>query len=282
MRFASLADRLVLISADGKALDVDHASHGLFGPDPQAVFDAWDDFDAWARTAPLERAEPFDLADLRAPVPRPRQLFAVGINYGAHANEVSQTIVDVPSVFTKFVTCLTGPYADVPHPGGSLDWEAELVVVVARGGHRIPVEQAWGHVAGLTVGQDFSEREIQHAGDLPQFSLGKSYPGFGPMGPWVVTPDELDNPRDLRLETRVNGEVMQSASTLDMVRPVDALIAKLSEITPLLPGDVVFSGTPAGTGIGLSPSRYLDVGDVVATSISGIGSMSNTIVASRR
>jgi 2-keto-4-pentenoate hydratase/2-oxohepta-3-ene-1,7-dioic acid hydratase in catechol pathway len=109
--------------------------------------------------------------------------------------------------------------------------------------------------------------------------LGKSYPGFGPVGPWIVTPDEFSDRRDLHLETRVNGEVMQSASTLGMVRPVDALISRLSEITPLLAGDIVFSGTPAGIGMTRTPSRFLSIGDVVETTISGIGTLRNEVVA---
>lgn len=279
MRYANLSGRLVLIGPGDVALDVEQASGGEFGSEPQAIYERWDAFLSWARTAKFETARPFDMKSLDAPVPAPPQLFAVGLNYRDHASEVGQEANDVPSIFTKFLSSITGPYAEVPHPGyGSVDWEVELVVVIGREARRVDARDAWSCVAGLTAGQDISEREIQHAGLMPQFSLGKSFPGFAPMGPWVVTPDELADPDDLELECTLNGEQVQRARTSQMILPVGALISRLSHVLTLLPGDVIFTGTPAGVGLGRTPPRYLSVGDELVTTISGIGELRNRIV----
>lgn len=277
MRLANLAGRLVLTTGD-RALDVERASSGLFSSDPQAVYSRWDEFRSWAAGASLEGAEPFDAADLGSPAPRPPQLFAVGLNYRDHAEEVGLE-VELPVVFTKYASSITGPYADIPHPGGDVDWEVEMVAVIGRGGHRIAEEDAWQHVAGVTIGQDISERITQHLGPVPQFSLGKSFPHFAPMGPVLVTPDELADPDDLALECLVNGEVMQSSRTSAMISSVRRLIAQLSGITTLLPGDVIFTGTPSGVGLGMTPPRFLEVGDEVVTRIDGIGELRNRLVA---
>ncbi|TXN27477.1 fumarylacetoacetate hydrolase family protein, partial [Lacisediminihabitans profunda] len=166
---------------------------GRFSSDPQAIYGEWDEFTTWARTADLTAGVPFDHHDLLAPVPRPRQIFAVGLNYQEHASEVGLVASKVPIVFTKFVSSITGPRADVPHPGGDVDWEGELVVVIGKTARNVSESDAWEHVAGLTVGQDISERITQHEGATPQFSLGKSFPGCSPMGPWRVTPDEVSD-----------------------------------------------------------------------------------------
>jgi 2-keto-4-pentenoate hydratase/2-oxohepta-3-ene-1,7-dioic acid hydratase in catechol pathway len=280
MRYASLSGRVVLVGPDGRtALDVEQASDGLFTSSPQAIYEAWEDFAKWAASADLDQAGPFDPEQLRAPVPAPRQLFAVGLNYGSHASEVGLNPDGVPPIFTKFVSSITGPYAQVAHPGGSVDWEVELVVVIAREARRVPADHAWSHVAGLTVGQDISERELQHVGTMPQFSLGKSYPGFAPMGPWVVTQDEFPDPDDLELACWVNGELVQRARTSEMIMSVPQLIARLSHIVTLLPGDVIYTGTPAGVGLGRTPPRFLAVGDELTTRITGIGELRTVMVA---
>ncbi len=276
MRYGSLSDRLTLFQAD-RALDVERHSSGAFSSDPQAVYDCWEEFMAWARTVDFAAAEPYDNYQLCAPVPCPRQLLAVGLNY-VHPTYDPQTPASALPVFTKFVSSITGPYADVPHPGGHSDWEVELVVVIGRGGHRISRDDAWSHVAGLTACQDLSERILQKAGTLPQFNLGKSYAGFLPMGPWVVTPDELDNPDDLFVETRVNGQAYQSARTSDMIMSVPALIEYLSKVVTLLPGDIILTGTPVGVGEHQTPEVFLEVGDVIDTTIEGIGQMRNTMI----
>jgi 2-keto-4-pentenoate hydratase/2-oxohepta-3-ene-1,7-dioic acid hydratase in catechol pathway len=211
----------------------------------------------------------------------PRQLFAVGLNYRSHASEVGQESNEVPPVFTKFVSSITGPSASVVHPGGSVDWEVELVVVMGREARKVGVDDAWSYVAGLTVGQDISERETQHVGTLPQFSLGKSFPGFTPMGPWVVTPDELPDKDDLELACWLNGDLVQQARTSEMILSVSQLIARLSQIVTIYPGDVVFTGTPAGVGMGRTPPRFLAAGDELLSRIPGIGELRTSIVSAQ-
>lgn len=277
MRLANLAGRLVLIDGD-TAVDVETSSNGSFGSDPQSVYERWDDFRAWAASAQLPNGSVFDPEQLGSPAPSPRQLFAIGLNYSDHVAEVGLA-PDVPVVFTKYVSSITGPYADIPHPGGDLDWEVELVVVIGRGGRRIAADDAWDHVAGVTIGQDISERITQHVGATPQFSLGKSFPNFAPMGPVLVTPDEFTDPNDVALETLVNGETVQSSRTSAMISSVGLLIAQLSGITTLLPGDAIFTGTPSGVGLGMQPPRYLNVGDELVTRIEGVGELRNRIVA---
>jgi 2-keto-4-pentenoate hydratase/2-oxohepta-3-ene-1,7-dioic acid hydratase in catechol pathway len=278
MRIANLSDRLVVIDGE-QAIDVERASDGRFSADPQAVFERFGEFREWIDGGSPGGGEAYDVQQLGPPVPRPRQVFAIGLNYRDHADEVGLPVDDVPPVFTKFPSCLAGPHAEVPHPGGDVDWEVELVVAIGRPGQSVALDDAWSHVAGLTVGQDISERVLQHAGTLPQFSLGKSYPGCGPTGPWLVTPDELDDPDDLELGCSVNGEVVQQSSTARLLRSVPQLIARLSAVTPLFAGDLIFTGTPSGVGLGHTPPRFLSVGDEVVTRIAGIGELRNRIVA---
>ena len=160
--------------------------------------------------------------------------------------------------------------------GDSVDWEVELVVVIGRTADAVAEQDAWGYVAGLTVGQFISDRHLQLAAG-GQFSLGQSWRGFGPMGPWVVTPDELDNRDDLALGCSVNGEEMQAARTSDLVFNIAQLIAELSKVLPLWPGDVIFTGTPPGVGIVRKPPRFLQAGDPLETWVEGIGTIRNVI-----
>jgi 2-keto-4-pentenoate hydratase/2-oxohepta-3-ene-1,7-dioic acid hydratase in catechol pathway len=161
-------------------------------------------------------------------------------------------------VFTKFASCLAGPYTEVTLPaGGHTDWEVELVAIIGRTASRVDPAGAWDYVAGLTVGQDLSERVLQLAGTPPQFSLGKSYPGFGPTGPWLVTVDEFEDTGDLALGCSVNGEPVQEGRTSDLIFSVPELIAQVSAVLPLLPGDVIFTGTPSGVGFAMSGHRGL-------------------------
>lgn len=279
MRIANLAGRLVVVTAD-RAVDVQQASGDLFSSDPQAVYDRWEEFRTWAGQADLGGGVPFDSADLGAPAPAPRQLLAIGLNYREHVFEAGfATPEGMPPVFTKFATSITGPVTEVALPeGGHTDWEVELVVVVGRRAYQVSEAEAWSHIAGLTVGQDISERIVQMDGPAPQFSLGKSYPGFAPTGPWLVTPDEFDDPDDLELTCAINGEEVQHGRTRHLIFSVPALIAKLSGVLPLLPGDVIFTGTPAGVGLGRSPQRWLADGDELASSIQGIGELRQRFV----
>ncbi len=278
MRFANLKGRATLITPGG-AVDISKASDGRFGPNPQAIFSQWVAFRAWAAAAPVDAAVPFAETDLACPVPRPTQVFGIGLNYRDHAAEAGLPVPERPAVFTKFPSCLTGPFADVKLPTACVDWEVELVVVIGSEAYRVAPHDGWGYVAGVTVGQDLSERVVQW-GAGGQFSLGKSFPGFGPMGPWVITPDELADPDDLEISCSVNGEVMQKSRTADMVFGVPRLIAELSAILPLLPGDVIFTGTPGGIGGTRQPPQFLQACDVVTSHIEGIGILRNRCVAS--
>lgn len=280
MRIANLAGRLVLITADG-AVDVERASAGRFGPDVQAVYDRWSDFTGWAAMADLSGAEPFAVEELGAPAPAPRQVLAIGLNYSEHAAESGFAVPDAPTVmFTKWASCLTGPVTTVELPaGGNTDWEVELVAVIGKRAWQIGEDEAWDHVAGLTVGQDLSERITQTAGPSPQFSLGKSLPGFGPMGPWLVTADELDDPDDLELGCAIDGETVQKGRTRDLIFSVPAMIAKLSAKLPLLPGDALFTGTPSGVGMGRTPRRFLQPGEELVSYVTGIGELRQRFTA---
>lgn len=276
MRIANVGGRLTLVTSGG-GVDVERASGGRFGADPQAVFTEWDAFRAWAATAkgtPAAIAE----ADLGPPSPRPAQVFGIGLNYAAHAAEANLPVPDRLPVFTKFPTCLAGPRTNVILPSGAVDWEVELVVVIGRRAHKVAEAAAWDHVAGLAVGQDVSERVVQWSGG-GQFSMGKSFPTFGPFGPHLVTPDEVAKRDDLAIRCWVNDELMQESRTSDMIFSVARIIEGLSAVLPLLPGDVIFTGTPSGIGASRKPPRFLQPGDVVRSEIEGLGTLSNRCVA---
>jgi 2-keto-4-pentenoate hydratase/2-oxohepta-3-ene-1,7-dioic acid hydratase in catechol pathway len=279
MRLANLDGRAVLVSARGAALDVATASRGRFGPTLPGIFDDWDEFALWARDQDLSSANtPVDRLRLGSPSPSPRQVFAIGLNYRDHADEAGIAAPDgLPPVFTKFATCITGPDTLVPLPsGGHTDWEVELVVIIGRRAENVMEDEAWGHVAGLSVGQDLSERISQLAGPAPQFSFGKSFPGFGPVGPWLVTPDELADPDDLELGCSIDGEIVQTGRTGSLIYPVAKLISALSRGPVLLPGDIIFTGTPAGVGLGRDPQRWLRPGEVLRSWVEGIGELEQT------
>jgi 2,4-didehydro-3-deoxy-L-rhamnonate hydrolase len=279
VRVGNLAGRLVIVTGAG-AIDVESASGGRFGPEPQAVYDQWAEFAGWAASADDAAAQPYESAQLGAPAPAPRQSFGIGLNYRDHVAESGLTVPDQPSVFTKFPSCITGPHSDVVlPPGGHTDWEVELVAVIGTTARHVSEGAAWSHVAGLTVGQDISERISQLAGSPAQFSLGKSFPGFGPTGPWLVTVDEFANPDDLELGCSVNGDQMQKARTSYLIISVPQLIAKLSAVVTLLPGDIIFTGTPAGVGMGRDPQRWLAPGDEVVSYVEGIGELRQRFVA---
>jgi 2,4-didehydro-3-deoxy-L-rhamnonate hydrolase len=284
MRIANAAGRLVIVTGDpGRELacDVEKASEGRFGADPQAIYDEWAAFTQWAAAASFETGEPVQVEALGSPAPSPRQVFGIGLNYSDHAAESGYAAPAAePPVFTKFASCITGPSGDIElPPGGHVDWEVELVAIIGRRARHVPVERALDYVAGYAVGQDVSERVLQLATTPPQFSMGKSLPGFGPIGPWLVTLNEFTDPGDLALGCAINGETVQSARTSQLIFSVPALIANLSASVWLLPGDVIFTGTPAGVGLGRSPQRWLADGDVLTSHIEGIGEMRHRFVA---
>src|SRR5882757_2773235 len=290
MRLGVIANRLVLVDGSS-AVDIERASKGRFAADPAQLFESFDDWDSladWAGTAEPD-GQRLPLDGLRNPVPAPRQVFGIGANYLDHVEEaaaargltgdVTAMLPKDPMIFTKFRTSLSGPYDPIPLPSGNVDWEVELVVVIGRYGERVAEKNAWDHVAALTVGQDVSERVIQLAGPAPQLSMGKSFPGFAPLGPVLVTPDEFENPDDLELGCSLNGEVVQDGRTSGMIFPVGELIAYLSTITPLLPGDLIFTGTGAGVGLFRKPPVFLKPGDTLVSWVKGIGELRNPVTA---
>jgi len=277
MRLAALSGRAVVLAGDG-AVDIHAASGGQFGPDPMDVLADWDEFVSWAAASPLPAPEAFDTASLGAPAPRPRQVFAVALNYPPHAAEAGYVPPEIPLLFTKFPSSITGPSAPVTLPDGHVDWELELVAVMARDAYRVPAAQGWEAVAGVMAGQDLSERKLQLTGAPPQFSLAKSYPGFGPTGPALVTPDELPDRDDLTLTCTLNGELVQYAHTSEMIFPVPRLVEFITAVCPVYAGDLIFTGTPAGVGNRRVPPRFLGPGDILTGSIECIGTICQTFV----
>ena len=179
----------------------------------------------------------------------------------------------VPMIFTKHTTCLVGPNATIEMRSDHVDYEAELVVVIGNTGKDIQKDKAWDHVAGLCVGQDISDRTVQFSSKPPQFNLGKSFDTFGPMGPYLISPDLLEDKDSLQIECKVNEEIRQKDNTNDLIFNIPSIISYLSEILTLNTGDVIFTGTPGGVGV--MEGKFLKEGDVLRTSIQGIGVLEN-------
>lgn len=272
---ANVDGRAALV-ADGHWYDLETVSGGELGPDPMAALAVPDRLAAL--TADLDEHEPnaaLAPASLGPPVPRPRNVFAIGLNYQAHADEGSMAVPDNPLVFTKFPSCLVGPTTDIELRSDVVDYEGELVVVIGRGGKDIERSAAWDHIVGLTVGQDVSDRAVQFAASPPHFDLGKSFDTFGPIGPVMVSPDSVERDH-LRIVTEVNGEVRQDGATDQLIFDIPTLVSYLSRVTTLATGDLIFTGTPEG--IGAAQGKFLADGDVVTTRIDGIGTLSNRCV----
>lgn len=276
MRLANISGRPALVTPEGSVVDVSAVSGGRISPDIQQCYEQWDQLLALAPELAAQTGIPWDdipPEHIGSPAPRPRQIFAIGLNYAAHAAEAGLATPEDLTVFTKFVTAITGPYMSVTLPPGTVDWEIELVVVISKGGRDIPPDEAWNHIAGITGGQDLSERTLQTSGPAPQYSLAKSFPGFAPMGPVLVTADEFNDPNSIELSCTVNGELLQRGNTNDMVFSVPEIVARLSAVTQLLPGDVIFTGTPPGVGVGRTPQRFLKPGDELVSHVQGAGHM---------
>jgi 2,4-didehydro-3-deoxy-L-rhamnonate hydrolase len=227
VKLANIAGRASLV-IDGSVADVHDVSSGRFGPGPMDVYGEWPSFVEFAASVTSGPA-PLVEADLRCPVPAPRQVFAIGLNYRSHAEESGMVLPSVPATFTKFPASLSGPFDEIEIVGETVDWEVELVVVIGTRADRVDEITAWQHVAGLTIGQDISDRTLQFAAGS-QFSLGKSRRGYGPMGPYLVTVDEVRDPNDLALGCAVDGETVQDARTSDLIFSVPRLIAELSAV----------------------------------------------------
>lgn len=272
MKLANHAGRAALVLDDGIA-DLATVSDGLFGPDVMPLFEQWDQLVEFAAGVDTPTG-PLDETALGNPVPLPRQVFAIGLNYRSHAEESGMQLPSVPATFTKFPSSLSGPFDDIELVGDRVDWEVELVAVVGKHADHVAEADGWAHIAALTVGQDISDRTLQFAA-AAQFSLGKSRRGFGPIGPWLVTLDEFDQPDDLGLGCSIDGEVVQDARTDGLVFTVPKLIAELSSVLPLWPGDVIFTGTPFGVGVSRQPPRFLEPGQLLESWIEGIGTIRN-------
>ena len=228
---------------------------------------------------------PVEVITLRAPLPRPlRSVFCVGRNYHAHAKELAGTVFREtmpqedpwPIVFTKLPECVVGPHDAVRLPGANvsvqIDYESELAVVIGRGGRDIPRSRAMDHVLGYTIVNDVTARDVQMRHQ--QWDLGKSFDTFCPMGPWIVSADELDG-RATRVRGWVNGDLRQDGLTKDMIHDIPTLIETCSRGITLYAGDVIATGTPAGVGMGLKPPQWLKHGDVMRIEIDGIGAIEN-------
>lgn len=240
--------------------------------------------EGWSRAAAaVERAAgtPLDAATLVPPIPSPDKIICIGLNYADHAREGGKDIPREPVVFNKFPTALRkhGDRVVLPRVSENVDYEAELVVVIGRGGRYIPRSEAMAHVAAYCCGNDISARDWQTGKDGGQWLLGKSFDSFAPIGPWLVTADELGDPHHLRIQLRLNGQVMQDSSTSQLIFPVDELVSYVSQVCTLAPGDLIFTGTPPGVGFARRPPVWLKAGDVLEVEIERIGTLRSEVTS---
>lgn len=278
LRYGSAGrERPGLLDADGRIHDLSGHLNDV-GPDALAPARLAALATIDPRTLPLVEGRP----RLGPPVAGIGKIVAVGFNYASHAAEAKAELPKEPLLFTKAVTALTGPDDGVTLPKGSrkTDWEVELAVVIGTRGLYIDETRSFEHVAGYAIMNDVSEREYQLEG-TGQFLKGKSFDTFAPLGPWLVTKDEVPDPQGLKLWTDVNGQRMQDATTADMVFGVRFLVSYISRFMTLMPGDVIATGTPPGVGLGRKPPLYLKAGDTVRMSIEGLGEQNQLVSAFR-
>jgi 2-keto-4-pentenoate hydratase/2-oxohepta-3-ene-1,7-dioic acid hydratase in catechol pathway len=281
MRFVNAAGRAGVL-VDGRVHDLATISGGAISSDPMVVIrEQWDDARAATATGATGGGVAVEDVALGPPVPAPHAVFAVAKNYRAHAEETGSAPSELPGIFTKYPTSINGPFGAVVLPAGrdQNDWEAELAFVVDGAGRHVDAGDAWDHVLGFLCAQDISERYTQFAAG-GQFNMGKSYDTFCPLGPALVTLDELADPTDLRIQCRINGRTTQDARTSELIFDIPALVAFLSSVCTLRAGDVCLTGTPAG--VGMASGTYLRDGDVIETEIEGVGLLRNRCVAERR
>jgi 2-keto-4-pentenoate hydratase/2-oxohepta-3-ene-1,7-dioic acid hydratase in catechol pathway len=216
---------------------------------------------------------------IRAPLSNPPRIFAIGLNYRDHAKESGMEIPTTPVVFFKLATAIIGPGEAIVLPKNSTqpDYEAEFAFVIGKGGFRIPASAWREHVYGYTIVNDVSARDVQFA--TTQWSMSKCFPTFCPLGPAIVTADEIADPHNLDISLSIDGEILQHSNTRELVFKIPELIEHLSSITPLLPGDIISTGTPPGVGLGRNPKRWLKPGETVTVTIEGLGSLTNPVVA---
>jgi 2,4-diketo-3-deoxy-L-fuconate hydrolase len=280
LRFASRNGRAhLVVGADHRLVDLETVSGGKFSSEPIDAFRRWKELRAFAATVPEDSGDICDMHSLDAPSPWPTQVFGIGLNYRSHAEESGLPIPTSPLTFAKYSSSIAHGDADIPLGGSSIDWEVELVVVIADGGRNIAHENAWDHVAGIAVGQDISDRALQFASQPPQFSLGKSRKNYSPFGPWLIDAADVPERDALHMTCTLNGETVQDTSTDDLIFSVSDIISYLSEIVQLLPGDVIYTGTPGGVGVSRQPAVFLKPGDVLVSTIDGIGTTTNRCIA---
>ena len=284
MRIANVAGRACLVTPTG-GVDLFAASDGRFPATVDAAIGSLPEIAAWFSSSqpqldPSLSTEALlgDLGRLDAPITRPPQVFAIGLNYADHAEETGLELPSQPMVFTKFASSLAGPGAPIPVLADTVDWEVELVAVIGTGGRNIAAADAWSHIAGLCVGQDVSERRLQMASAPAQFSLAKSLRNYSPIGPWITTVDELDDPADLAISCRRGDEVLQSSRTTSLIFDVPSLVEYLSSHVELLTGDLIFTGTPDGVGVGRRPRVFIQPGWEIRSEIEGLGHLHNVFV----
>lgn len=275
-RLATFNRRAALVANNG-LYDLERHSAGRFSADTMDAIARFTELHDLSAGLSGEPDAALDTATLDACVPMPRKVFGIGLNYRSHAAESGMEPPPNPLVFTKFPNCICGPTADVIVFGPTTDWEAELVVVMGTRARDISADNAWDHIAGLTCGQDVSERMTQFASKPPHFDLGKSFDTFGPIGPCIVSPDSFADPENLAITCDLNGERRQDARTNDLIFTIPQLVAYISGICTLEPGDLIFTGTPSG--VGAMTKTFLAPGDVLTTTIEGIGTMTNNFVA---
>lgn len=229
----------------------------------------------------IQHGQPLDASQLHllAPVPDPEKVICIGLNYADHAAESGAEIPSQPVVFNKFPSAIAAHEEAIrlPRVSQKVDYEAELVVVIGEGGRNISPEDAMQHVFGYTCGHDVSARDWQLETPGGQWLLGKTFDTFAPFGPHLVTADEIEDPHQLNISLRLNGETMQDSNTRQLIFPIDQLIAHLSSVCTLTPGDVLFTGTPPGVGMARKPPVFLQPGDVVEVEIESIGILRNGI-----
>ncbi|MEY3806115.1 MAG: hypothetical protein RIR69_927 [Actinomycetota bacterium] len=279
-RFASKNGRAhLVVGPDNRLVDLAEASQGKFTSEPIDAFRQWNEVREFASTVAPDAGATCDVNELDAPSPWPTQVFGIGLNYRSHAEESGLPIPNAPLTFTKFSSSVAHGNADIPVAGTMVDWEVELVVVISDGGRNISRDDAWNHVAGIAVGQDISDRALQFASQPPQFSLGKSRQNYSPFGPWLIDARSVANRDELHMTCTLNGETVQDTNTNDLIFNVSDIVSYLSEIVQLLPGDVIFTGTPGGVGVSRKPQVFLKPGDVLVSTIDGIGTTTNRCVA---
>ena len=229
--------------------------------------------------APIDARYRLRDVKLLAPLPQPKKLICVGLNYLDHAKETGAEVPKVPTIFNKFATAVIGPGDNIvlPKVSKAPDYEAELAFVVGQGGRYIAAENWADHVFGYTIVNDVSARDYQRA--TSQWLMGKTFDTFAPLGPWIVTADEIPDPHVLDIQLDINGEVLQKSNTRELIFKIPELIAFLSSVFTLEPGDIVSTGTPAGVGFTRNPPRFLRAGEEVTIKVQGIGELRNRVVA---